>query len=169
MRLTSVLTILSFNLASIASLSASLAVLNNHYSVTENVFIIIGLNFSVSLVTSLLQFFSFVTSFSGLSNSLGVCAVFPATLVFCYMNTCLTSLVAILIRRHILSNISSIKPTSLPIKSIIFAILLVNLGATIFGGILTNIFKDVTYVEMCTNSSETLTPTNTRTRDQKSR
>ena len=169
MRLTSVLTILSFNLASIVSLSASLAVLNNHYSVTENVFIIIGLNFSVSLVTSLLQFFSFVTSFSGLSNSLGVCAVFPATLVFCYMNTCLTSLVAILIRRHILSNISSIKPKTLPIKTIIFAVLVVNLGFTIFAAFLTNIFKDVTYVEMCTNSSDSLNSTHTGRSDQQSK
>ena len=169
MRITSVLIILSFNLTSIVSISASLAVLNSHYSVTENVFIIIGLNFSVSLVTSLLQFFSLVASFSGLTDSLGVCAVFPASLYFCYINICLTSLVAILIRRHILSNISSIKPKTLPIKIIIFGVLVVNLGFTVLAAFLTNIFKDVTYVEMCTNSSDSLSSTNTTISDHQSK
>ena len=165
MRITSVLTILSFNLTSIVSISASLVVLKSHYSVTENIFIIIGLNFSVSLVTSLLQFISLVASSSGLSVSLGVCAVFPASLYFCYINICLTSLVAILIRRHILSNISSIKPKTLPIKIIIFGVLVVNLGFTVLAAFLTNIFKDVTYVEMCTNSNST----NTSINDQQSK
>ena len=169
MRLTYVLTVLSFNLTSIVSLSASLAVLNTHYIVTENVFIIIGLNFSVSLLYSLLQLVSLLTSSSGLSNSLGVCAIFPASLFFCYMNNCLTSLAAILIRRHILSNISSIVPKTLPIKTIIFAILIVNLGFTIFGGFLTNIFTEVTYVEMCTNTSDRLSSTNTRISYQNSK